>query len=141
MINDVLSAVCTALYDEFGYEVYTERIEQGLEEPCFFVECISPDIELTITNRRRHSYQFAVVFFPKEDEPNKAINSVIERLYSSIEEIYVNGDLIRGGDVSTAVTDNVLTFTITYDFFMVSPDTDENMAEIELNATTKEAAK
>ncbi len=111
-----------------------------MEEPCFFVECISPDIELTIKNRRLHSYQFAIVFFPEDDAPNKAINSVIERLYDSIEEIYVEGDLIRGNGIETAVTDNVLTFTITYNFFMVNPDTEENMADIELNAAIKEAA-
>ena len=140
MINKVLSAICTALYNEFGYEVYKERIEQGLEEPCFMVECISPAIEQTIAYRKRHSYQFAITFFPEHSEPYKAINDAIERLYDSVGEISVEGDKVRGKDVETAVTDDVLTFTITYDFFMINPDPEENMTDMELKTTAKEAA-
>lgn len=140
MINEVVSAVCTALYDEFGYEVHKERIGQDMKEPCFMVECISPDIEQAITNRKRHSYQFAITFFPELDEPYKAINDAIERLYDSVGEISVEGDKVCGKDVSTAITDDVLTFTITYDFFMITPDSEENMEDMELKTTAKEAA-
>lgn len=37
MTNDIISAICKALYQVFGaeYKIYKESVEQGLEEPCF----------------------------------------------------------------------------------------------------------
>ena len=132
MINKIISAICTALYNEFGYEVYKERIEQGLEEPCFFVQSINPSNVPTITGRRRKEYQYSVTFFPESKKPYEAINSTVERLYKILEVITVDGVKIRGKDVTTAVTDDVLTFVITYDFFEVSPGDDESMSDYDI---------
>ena len=39
MINAIIEAISVALNGEFGdsYEIHMEEIEQGLEEPCFFI--------------------------------------------------------------------------------------------------------
>jgi len=42
MINSIIEAISVALNTEFGdrYDIHRERLEQGLEEPCFFIFCI-----------------------------------------------------------------------------------------------------
>ena len=127
MINDVLSAIVTAIYDKFGCEVYKERIEQGLNEPCFFVQSISPTSIVTISNRRRREYQYAITYFPADNGAYTAFNDVIEELLEVLELIDVNGSKVRGKDVSAVVNDGVLVFTITYDFFTITPPIDETM--------------
>lgn len=44
MINAIIEAISVALNGEFGdsYEIHMEEIEQGLEEPCFFIFCLNP---------------------------------------------------------------------------------------------------
>ena len=39
MINKIIDGICAVINLEFGdeYEIYTESIEQGLEEPCFLL--------------------------------------------------------------------------------------------------------
>lgn len=132
VINKIISAICKALHNEFGYEVYKERIEQGLKEPCFFVQSVSPSNVPTIIGRRRRECQYSIVFFPESGKPYEAINAAIERLYDALEIITVDDVKIRGKDIATAVTDDVLTFLITYDFFMVSLHEDDNMDGYEI---------
>ena len=44
MINSIIESISISLNAEFGdeYTTYTESVEQGLNEPCFFVFCINP---------------------------------------------------------------------------------------------------
>ena len=44
MINSIIEGISISLNAEFGdnYTTYTESVEQGLKEPCFFVFCINP---------------------------------------------------------------------------------------------------
>ena len=46
MINNIISAISNAIYLEFGdeYEIYTQDVKQGLQEPCFSIFCINPSI-------------------------------------------------------------------------------------------------
>ena len=43
MINEIIDGISVAINTEFGddYEIYTESIEQGLEEPCFSILCLN----------------------------------------------------------------------------------------------------
>ena len=44
MINSIIESISISLNAEFSdeYTTYTESVEQGLNEPCFFVFCINP---------------------------------------------------------------------------------------------------
>ena len=52
MINAIIEAISVALNGEFGdsYEIHMEEIEQGLEEPCFFIFCLNPTNDLFLGN-------------------------------------------------------------------------------------------
>ena len=43
MINSIIEGISASLNAEFGddYTIYTENVEQGLKEPCFFISCIA----------------------------------------------------------------------------------------------------
>ena len=53
MINAIIEAISVALNGEFGdsYEIHMEEIEQGLEEPCFFIFCLNPTNDLFLGKR------------------------------------------------------------------------------------------
>lgn len=39
MVNGIIGGIAAAISNEFGddYTIYTEEIEQGFNEPCFFI--------------------------------------------------------------------------------------------------------
>ena len=47
MINKIIDGISVAINAEFGddYEIYTESVEQGLNEPCFSILCLNPTNE------------------------------------------------------------------------------------------------
>ena len=53
MINAIIEAISVALNGEFGdrYEIHMEELEQGLEEPCFFIFCLNPSSDLFLGKR------------------------------------------------------------------------------------------
>lgn len=140
MINKVVSAICTAIYAEFGdsYYIHKEQIKQGLVEPCFFVQSINPQSNRTITDRKRKSYQFMVQYFPSSDTPYNEINAVIERLNDALEEITVDGCIIRSNGVQATTNDDVLNYEITYDFFLINVDEQYTMGSYEVENNVHE---
>jgi len=120
MINKIIDGICMALNLEFGdeYEIYTESIEQGLEEPCFFINCLNPTSDLFIGNKYWRTNQFCVQYFPSTNEPYKECNEVQERLYDCLELIEVNEELVRGSKMNGEIIDGVLNFFVNYDVFV-----------------------
>ena len=53
MLNEIMDAVTGRLYELFGdgYTIYTDRVKQGLEEPCFFVQFLEPSEKPMIGRR------------------------------------------------------------------------------------------
>lgn len=121
MINQIIDGICIALNQEFGdeYEIYTETKKQGLKEPCFSIVCVNPTQTLFLGKRYYKTNMFCIHYFPASAEPNNEINSVRERLFSALEYITVDGDLIRGTKMTAEVDDlSVLNFMVNYDFFV-----------------------
>ncbi len=44
MINKIVDGISKAINKEFGnnYEIYTDGVEQGLNEPCFSIVSLKP---------------------------------------------------------------------------------------------------
>lgn len=119
MIEKITDGILAALNAEFGddYTLYTEEVRQGLKEPCFFVSCISPNTKLYRGRRYQHTNQFIIQYLTDVDEPRADCNSTAERLFSCLELITVDGDLMRGTGMEAVISDDVLTFTVNYDYF------------------------
>ncbi len=119
MINAIIDGISMAINKEFGdgYEIYTESVEQGLNEPCFSILSLNPTVEQFLGKRYFRTNQFCIHFFPETDERQFECNEVTERLFNCLEIITVGGDLIRGNSLHSEISDGVLCFFVNYDLF------------------------
>jgi hypothetical protein len=123
MINSIIDAISMSVDAEFNttpgtYQIYTESIEQGLEEPCFSIMCLNPTSELYLGKKYFRTNQFNIQYFPSTDEPRNECNDVLEKLYDCLETITVMGDLTRGSKMNGEIVDGVLNFFVNYDMFV-----------------------
>lgn len=132
MINSIVEAISISLNAEFGdeYTTYTESVEQGLKEPCFFVFCINPINRVFLGKRYFRQNQMCIQYFPAdEDQIQEECNAVAERLFDCLEYITVTEDLVRGTKMNSEIVDGVLNFFVNYDFFVRKVEQNDNVME------------
>jgi hypothetical protein len=140
MINKIIDAISISLNTAFGdgYEIYTESIEQGLQEPCFSVFCLNPTNALFRNNKYFRTNQFCIQYFPSTDEPKAECNAVLEKLYDCLELITVTDDLTRGSRMNGEIVDGVLNFFINYNMFVYKVEVPgENMEDLDIKTDAK----
>lgn len=142
MINAIIEAISVALNGEFGdsYEIHMEEIEQGLEEPCFFIFCLNPTSDLFFGKRYFRTSPFCIQYFPESNEKQRECNSVAERMYDCLEYVTMDGDSepIRGTKMKHEVVDGVLNFFVNYDCFVYKAEEQTAMGEMKLETQVKE---
>lgn len=127
MINKIIDGISVAINSEFGdpYEIYTESIEQGLNEPCFSILCLNPTINQVLGKRYFRRNQFCIHYFPSSNEKRSECQAVFERLFGALEIITVDGDQCRGTRMHGEVVDDVLSFFVNYDMHVYKERTVE----------------
>lgn len=129
-VKNVISGVSAALAAEFeGFEIYPDDVTQGLEPPCFTITC-SPSVERVIGKRFRRNFDICVHFFPASDEKYGECADVEERLFSALQYISVDGDLLRGEDMSRKLSDGILSFNVRFGTFVIDSEKAEVMGEL-----------
>lgn len=141
MINSIIDSIGISLNAEFGdkYTIYSESIEQGLKEPCFFISCLNPTNQLFFDKRYFRQNQFCIQYLP-ENAGNIArtgCNDVAERLFNCLEYITVENDLVRGTQMKCEIIDDVLHFFVNYDMFIYKKNVVNPMEELSSNLTAK----
>ena len=138
MIKQIIDGICIAINHVFGdsYEIYTESVEQGFQEPCFSILCLNPTINQKLGKRQFRINQFCIHYFPKStnDARNECIE-VAERLIDTLEYINVDDDLTRGNGMHYEIIDGVLSFFINYDLFMTIKTDDDNAMDEVIHGT------
>ena len=140
MINKITDGISVAINSEFGdaYEIYTESIEQGLNEPCFSIVCLNPTVNQFLGNRYFRTNQFCIHYFSSSNEQTSECNSVAERLFGTLEHIKVDEDIIRGTDMHYEIVDDVLNFFVNFDLFVYKEvEVEPFMETAEQNTTVK----
>lgn len=133
-VKNVLSGVSAALSAEFGeLEIYLDNVPQGLAPPCFTVAC-SPSVCQAVGKRFRRDFDFCIHFFPGTDQKYGECADIEERLFSALQYINVDGDLLRGEDMSRKFSDGVLSFNVRFGTFVFDPGKEELMGEMQLVA-------
>ena len=128
-VNLIIEAIAAALNGEFGeeYAVYAEEVKQGLSEPCFYISCINPSDRQLMGNANRHflaaryyrENRFCIQYFSlDENNGRRESYDKAERLFGCLEEISADGDIIRGTDMNFEYTDGILSFFVSYNFFV-----------------------
>lgn len=116
-MSKIIDSVCSVLSENFPHtEIYTEKVTQGLVEPCFFVYTVDVSSVRQIGRRRNNVYSLCVQYLPGTDSPKDECRETEEKLYLILENIMVDGDLIRGTEFSSETTDEVLSFFADYVF-------------------------
>ena len=133
MNNKIIIGITQALDNEFNsvnddYTIYTESIEQGFTSPCFLVKMLNSNSKQTIGTRYKREHYFDIHYFPK-DESNVEINDITERLFTALEYITVNNDLVRGSNMSAEIVDSVLHFFINFNMAIIKETTKEEVIQ------------
>lgn len=129
MLNKIIIGISQALDAEFnseneGYIIHTENVEQGLEEPCFFIFSLKPSSKQLVGNRYERKDPFDIHFFPDTElvdgisTINNQLNEVTERLFTALEYITVDNSLVRGTSINAEIVDNVLHFFINFNMIV-----------------------
>ncbi len=139
-IGAITSAVSTAVYNAFGdeYEIYTDRVTQGLHEPCFLISCLSGTRGVDLGRRYARAAQFSVQYFPKAEGDSAEINSAFEKLLEVLETIEADGCLLHGRDITGTPHDGMLTVTASYDGFVLREEEQTEMQSVTTQTSAKE---
>lgn len=119
MVNDIKDAISIRLNQVFGYEIYSKDVQQGLQEPCFFIQVLNPSRKQIIGNRYFLDVLFDILYFPSVQGNNDELDEVGSSLFNDLEYItMVNGDQLRGTKMSYEKFDGVLHFFVSYGMFV-----------------------
>lgn len=141
MISSIIKGISVAINAEFGdrYTIYTESIEQGLKEPCFFISCLNPTNKVFFGERYFRTNQMCIQYIPTNTSVEKEeCNAVVERLFNCLEYITVGEDPVRGSKMNSEIVDGILNFFVNYDLFIMKLKNEEvAMNEILKNVAVK----
>lgn len=114
MVNDIVNGISNALYENFeGVEIYSDRLEQGFKEPCFFILSLIGSEDRLLCDRAKRTLQFDIHYFPKGG--NDEIHEVEQKLYGVLRCVkLLNGDSLNGLKLHSEVVDRVLHFFVQY---------------------------
>ncbi|CCL55970.1 phage tail terminator family protein [Clostridioides difficile] len=134
MLNNIIDGISVKLDKSFGesYTIYSEDVEQGINEPCFFIVPINSSKVSYPNARELKKNSFDVHYFPKSNDKSFEINEVAEMLLEELEYINVNEDLVRGTNMNYEIIDNVLHFFVDYNYFTIKSNNTEKMNDVEL---------
>lgn len=129
MYNEIMDAVTRRLYEVFGdgCEIYTDAVEQGLKEPCFFVRFLEPSEKPMIGRRYYRQTDMLIQYLPgKPEQLRRELNQVSEALMDGMEYITLaNGSLVRGTGRSYRTEDGILNFFVSYNLFILKEQSAE----------------
>lgn len=142
MLNEIVNAISLKLSESFeGTDVHVNELEQGFEEPCFFIDLLNPSEKQIIGNRYLRRYLFDIAYFPK-NKSQVEIFDVLDKMHDVLEYIKLeDGTLVRGLNSNSTEEDNVLHYFVTYEMFIykvIGSSNNAKMGNIELNIKLKE---
>ena len=117
MVNDIVDGISDALYSNFeDVTVYSEKIEQGFTEPCFFIMPLNPSETPLIGNRAYRNVPIDVHYFPfSKSEPNKEMELIASKLYGVLRRLrLLNGNSLNGMNLHHEIEGGVLHFFVEY---------------------------
>lgn len=116
MIDEIIDSLCLTLNSEFGddYEIYTERVKQGLKEPCFIVSLVDAENTPLLKARSKREYNFDVIYIPKYGTKAELF-SMADRLFGALRFITnQDGTELLGFNMRYETVDDVLHFFVSY---------------------------
>ncbi|MBE5886764.1 MAG: hypothetical protein E7284_10220 [Lachnospiraceae bacterium] len=128
MSNEITVGISVKLNELFGegYEIYTDDVEQGLKEPCFFIKLLKVQNKPLLGKRKNRTYPYIITYFPIGG--NKEMEEISEKMMDGLEYINLSsGDIVRGHSIESEIVDGNLQTSVQYDVFLNSAETTETM--------------
>lgn len=142
MINKLIDAISIKLHQTFGdtNKYYSESIEQGFDEPCFFIKLITSTQNRENKTRYFKGQKFDIHYFPRESDKNNEMFEVIEKLNDALEYVTdIDGNIYTGSKINHEIIDGVLHFFVNFDFRVYKiPDAVDKMQDLTMDNTLKE---
>ena len=132
MVNDIVNGISVKLNSTFGdgYKVHDINVEQGLKRPCFFIKLLTSINTSLMGKRKKREYPFDVHYFPNDETDNVEMMAMGDNLMEALEYItLLNGDIVRGFDMTYEIIDGVLHFNVTYKVILNDIRRDDAMDE------------
>lgn len=129
-----IKAALRTQYPEDQYDVYTESIEQGFEEPCFAIHQLTADITPYPNYRTEIVQHFDVRFFPTGTQPREQCRAVAETLTFLLRQL----SSLRGTNLNWEITDDVLHFFVSYRQFVREIPEEYLMEILQQNTRTED---
>ena len=128
-------ALNTAFGD--GYKVYQNDVKQGLEEPCFLVAVLKPELSPLIGRRFLMREPLDIHYFPADPRNHAEMITVAETMLETLEVINLpNGEPIRGTSMNYEIVDDVLHFFVNYNHTLIRPKEEITMETLDIEAGT-----
>lgn len=145
MIDAIISGISSKIYETFGdgYEIYSDRMAQNLNEPCFLISPMThyqqSKLSNSVYNRHYREYPFCIFFYPKRNGNQYSENQrIAEKLYESLEYIETDIGLLRGTNMRYSIEDkDLLNFIVNYNLFVVKDDSEKLPIMGELEETIR----
>lgn len=129
--NDIKEAITLKLDNNFPHiEIYDEEIQQGFQEPAFFVQVIPISNTRKSKNIRSRVLLVDIQYFPKESSREDAFNMGDNLEYIFIDYIRVKNRALKLDNINYDIKyDGIgitLHFQITINYFEAIPKRSEN---------------
>ncbi|WP_459611998.1 phage tail terminator family protein [Clostridium botulinum] len=119
-INDLRIGINQVLDKEFpNTAIYNEEIEQGFEEPCFFIKVLSSGQDKELNIRYKKNISFDIHYFSDKEDINLDCNDMVDKLYEVLEYVKVNNSLYRSSEMTHEVIDGVLHFMLQFNYHVL----------------------
>lgn len=140
MVGKIIDGISIKLNEVFGdeYEIYSEEIKQGFQEPCFFILPLNLYQKQIVGQRYFKGNFFDIHYLPKRENSNADIYYTAEILFQALEYITVESDNLRGTNMHYEKIDGVLHFFVEYNNFILKPTEKTSMEEIAVSSGLKE---
>ena len=122
------------------YDIYGEEIEQGFEEPCFFVQQLQKPRKKEIQSYQ-DSVSFDIQYFLDihDEDINEKYNVMGDSLFEKLEYIPIDKNReIRGSQMSYEIQDRVLHFYVTYTYYLQIVEDKEKMKSLDVKESVKD---
>lgn len=140
MIDEIITGISLALDKKFNeqadaYTIYSEKVEQGLKEPCFIISPVEVSKTPFLNLRSKCSYEFDIVFISKSGTQAEMLRTA-DLLFPTLNMItLLNGGMLLGYDMRYEITDDVLHFFVRYPVVMKGIRDETLMDSLEVNET------
>lgn len=122
MVNRIIYGISNALSKSFqGVRIYVDNVEQGLEEPCFFIVPLISKEKPLLDVRAMRSISFDVHYFTRSG--NLDLQATASTLYRVLKRITLlkentfegeSEEMLNGFNMRHEVVDGVLHFFVDY---------------------------